>query len=161
MKISKLTLGDESVLREIRLRALADSPSAYGSSLEDEIALTDSDWRIRLARADAATFVCMDDDGTAVGLVTGVIDDDFANVGWLLSMWVEPTKRGIGVAGQLIDEVIGWTRVKNCTSLLLQVTEGNTSAERAYEKRGFRRTGVTIMRERDNMAEFEMELTLD
>jgi len=143
------------------LRALADSPSAYGSSFEEEIALTETDWRNRLARVDAATFVCRDEDSTAIGLVTGMIDDDLANVGWLLSMWVEPTKRGNGVAGQLIDEVIAWTRAQSCTSLLLQVTEGNTSAERTYEKRGFRKTGTIVLRERDNMAEFEMEMTLD
>lgn len=160
MKICRLVSGDESVLREIRLRALADSPSAYGSSFEEEVALTEVDWRIRLERVDAATFVSTDDDSTAIGLVTGAIDDDFANVGWLLSMWVDPTKRGNEVAGQLIDEVIAWSRAQNCTSLLLQVTEGNTSAERAYGKRGFRKTGTTIIRERDNMAEFEMELTL-
>lgn len=160
MKIRRLVVGDESVLRGIRLRALADTPSAYGSSFEDEIALTEADWRIRLARADAATFVSVDDERAAIGLVIGMIDDDFANVGWLLSMWVEPTKRGNGVAGQLIDEVVAWSQVQKCTSLLLQVTEGNTSAERTYEKRGFRKTGTTVIRERDNMLEFEMELIL-
>ncbi|MEO8163541.1 MAG: GNAT family N-acetyltransferase, partial [Ilumatobacteraceae bacterium] len=160
VKISRLVIGDELVLRDIRLRALADSPSAYGSSLELEVALTDADWRNRLARIDAATFIARDGDGTAIGLVTGMIDDDFANVGWLLSMWVEPTKRGNGVAGQLIDEVLAWSREQNCTSLLLQVTEGNTSALRTYEKRGFRQTGTTVLRERDNMAETGMELIL-
>lgn len=160
MKISRLVIGDESVLRDIRLRALADSPSAYGSSLDLEIALTDADWRNRLARVDAATFICRDGDGTAIGLVAGIIDDDLANVGWLVSMWVDPAQRGNGVAGQLIDEVLAWSRAQNCTSLLLQVTEGNVSAQRMYEKRGFRETGRTVLRERDGMAETEMELIL-
>ncbi|MEO5974850.1 MAG: GNAT family N-acetyltransferase [Ilumatobacteraceae bacterium] len=160
MKISRLVTGDESVLREIRLRALADSPSAYGSSLEWEIALTEADWRNRLARTDSATFICRDRDGAAIGLVTGMLDDVFATVGWLLSMWVEPTKRGNGVAGQLIDEVLAWSRAQNCTSLLLQVVEGNTSAQRTYEKRGFQKTGKTEVRERDSMIEFEMELII-
>lgn len=161
MKIRRLVNGDESVLREIRLRALLDSSSAYGSSYEREHQFTDDDWRNRLARADAATFVCKQDDGIAIGLVTGAVDDDFANVGWLYSMWVEPTKRGIGVAGRLIDEIIAWSKLQNCTSIHLHVTDGNTSAERTYEKRGFRRTGTTLLRERDNVTEFEMEMILD
>ncbi len=160
-KISRLVTGDESVLRDIRLRALADSPSAYGSTLEEETALTEADWQKRLARIDAATFVYRENDGAACGLVTAVIDDDFAHIAWLLSMWVEPSKRGGGVAGQLIDEVIAWSRAQKCTYILLQVTSGNTSAERTYEKRGFRKTGTTIVRERDNMAESEMKLLLE
>lgn len=160
LKIRKLVTGDEAVLREIRLMALLDSPSAYGSTYEREHQYVEDDWRNRLARNDAVTLVSEQDDGVAIGLVTGAIDDDFAEIGWLLSMWVNPAMRGIGVAGQLIDEVITWSKLQNCTSIRLQVTDGNTSAERAYLKRGFRRTGSTILRERDNVSEFEMELVL-
>ena len=158
LKIRRLITGDELVLREIRLQALLDSPSAYGSIYEHEHLLVDDDWRKRLARNDAVTLVIEQDDGVAIGLVTGAIDDDFADIGWLLSMWVNPAMRGNGVAGHLIDEIITWAKLKNCTSIRLQVTDGNTSAERAYLKRGFRRTGTTILRERDNVSEFEMEL---
>ncbi|MEO8363835.1 MAG: GNAT family N-acetyltransferase [Ilumatobacteraceae bacterium] len=143
------------------MRALLDSPTAYGSTYDREFAFVDSDWQIRLARADAATFLCVQDDGIAVGLVTGAIDDDSSDISWLLSMWVDAKKRGGGIAGQLIDEVVAWSRLQNCKTLRLQVTKGNTSAERAYEKRGFRRTGVTEIRERDQVVEFEMELFLD
>lgn len=160
-KIRRLVNGDESVLREIRLMALLDSPSAYGSSYEREHLFVEVDWRKRLARNDAVTLVSEQDDGVAIGLVTGAIDDDFVDIGWLLSTWVNPMMRGNGVAGQLIDEVIAWSRLQNCTSIHLQVTDGNISAERAYEKCGFRRTGTTILRERDNVTEFEMELILD
>lgn len=161
MEIRRLVNGDETVLREIRLMALLDSPSAYGSSYEHEYLFVEDDWRKRLTRNDAATFVSERDDGVAIGLVTGAIDDDYADIGWLLSMWVNPTMRGNGVAGQLIDEVITWSKLQNCTSIHLQVTDGNTSAERAYLKRGFRRTGTTILRDRDNVTLFEMELILD
>lgn len=140
---------------------MLDSPTAYGSTYEREFAFVDADWQIRLARSDAATFVCDQDGGFAIGLVTGAIDDDCLDISWLLSMWVDPKIRGGGVAGQLIAEVIAWSKLQNCRTLRLQVTEGNTSAERAYEKRGFRRTGVAEIRERDQVTEFEMDLSLD
>lgn len=142
------------------MRALLDSPTAYGSTHDREFAFVEVDWQIRLARIDAATFVCVENDGNAIGLVTGAIDDDYSDIAWLLSMWVDPLARGKQVAGHLIDEVIGWSKLHDCRIIRLQVTDGNVSAERAYEKQGFRRTGVTEIRDRDQMLEFEMELAL-
>jgi GNAT superfamily N-acetyltransferase len=160
LQIYRLVVGDEQALREIRLRSLLDTPTAYGSTYERESALVETDWRGRLARTDAATFVCQRDDGVAIGLVTGMIDESSAIVAWLMAMWVDPKLRRKGVARLLIDEVITWSRVQNCTTLRLHVTEGNARAERVYKRHGFRRTGSSELRERDNMIEFEMELTL-
>lgn len=156
-QIRRLAIGDERVLQEIRLRALLDEPDAYGSSYEREIVFVESDWQKRLSRIDAATFVCERDDGVAVGLITGMIDDNSDLIAWLTSMWVDPEARGSGAAGLLIDEVIAWSLIKNCALIRLDFTEGNVNAERAYEKSGFRRTGATSLRERDNTAEIEME----
>ena len=156
-QIRRLALGDECVLQQIRLRALLDEPDAFGSSYERESVFVESDWQGRLARIDAATFVCERSDGIAVGLVTGMIDDNSAHIAWLTSMWVDPEARGSGVADLLIDEVIAWSLLKKCALIRLDFTEGNGRAERAYEKSGFRRTGTSTLRERDNMSEIEME----
>lgn len=160
-QIRRLDLGDERVLQEIRLRALLDEPDAFGSSYERESEFVETDWQRRLARIDAATFVCERDDKVAVGLVTGMIDENSAQIAWLTSMWVDPEARGSGVARLLIDEVISWSLTKNCALIHLDFTEGNGNAERAYEKSGFRRTGMTSRRERDSMVEIEMELKIN
>lgn len=160
LRIRLLVVGDERVLRETRLRALRDEPSAFGSSYEREYAFVEADWRGRLARIDAASFLCERDDGAAVGLVTGTIDESTTFVAHLTAMWVDPDSRGKGVAGLLIDEVIRWAATHGCTALRLDVTDGNYRAERAYEKHGFRRTGTTSLRERDNLTEVEMEFKL-
>ena len=160
-QIRRLASGDERVLQEIRLRALLDEPDAFGSSYEREFVFVETDWQRRLARIDAATFVCEREDKVAVGLVTGMIDENSAHIAWLMSMWVDPEARGSGVAGLLIDEVISWSLIKNCALIRLDFTEGNSNAERVYEKSGFRRTGMTSRRERDSMVEVEMELKIN
>ena len=160
LQTHRLLVGDEQALREIRLRSLRGEPSAYGSSYELENAFVEADWRRRVAEIDSASFVCEHDDSGAIGMVGGVLDQSHASVAWLVAMWVDPEYRRKGVAGLLINEVIAWSAMQNCTTIRLFVTDGNVRADRTYEKHGFRRTGTTELRDRDNTIENEMELTL-
>ena len=161
LQTRRLLVGDEQTLREIRLRSLRGEPSAYGSSYERESAFVEADWRQRVAGIDSASFVCEQDDSGAIGMVSGVLDESQASVAWLVAMWVDPEFRRKGVAGQLINEVIAWSAIQNCTTIRLFVTDGNVRADRTYEKHGFRRTGATELRDRDNKIENEMEMILD
>ena len=104
--------------------------------------------------------MCEKDGAGPIGMVSGVLDESQSSVAWLVAMWVDPEFRRRGVAGQLINEVIAWSAMQNCTTIRLFVTDGNVRADRTYEKHGFRRTGATELRDRDNTIENEMELLL-
>ena len=58
--------------REMRLRALADSPSAFGSTYTREVAFTEQDWRRRLAGDGVCVLV--EDDGLPVGMGAGFLN---------------------------------------------------------------------------------------
>ncbi len=160
MKIRRLTLEDSDLLRTLRLRALSEAPSAFGSTYEREEAFTDEEWRRRL-RADGHPHVVSErPDGTAVGLAALVQDWTDATVGHLMAMWVAPEARGSGAADLLIDRVVESAIDAGLATVRLHVTEGNARAERVYERNGFSRTGNTVVRDRDGVVEVEMERSL-
>ena len=129
--------------RELRLRALADSPEAFSRTLAEEAVRPDEEWSSRLAASAAspAEFAALAErDARPVGLVYGRVDPDTPERAHLYSMWVDPAARRAGVGGLLVDAVITWARAARAVTLVLQVTEGNAPAFRLYERAGFART---------------------
>src|SRR3954463_4983471 len=53
--VRRAVAGDEPILRALRLRALTDSPAAFGSTYERELARTTADWQRWLT--PGATFI--------------------------------------------------------------------------------------------------------
>lgn len=127
------------VLRQIRLEALEDTPDAFTATFDDELNLTESDWRSRLERDSSITFVAFAEKNLAVGLVVG---SDYDNQAGLFSMWVNSSYRGQGIAGDLVDSVIQWARNGGYLHLFLDVADTNTSAIALYEGKGFFATGA-------------------
>jgi GNAT superfamily N-acetyltransferase len=134
-------------LRALRLRALADAPMAFGSTLAREEAFPEDVWHERAAGgasgADRVTFIA-ERDGQWVGLATGLAaDPDEPDKGepLLVGMFVEPVERGRGLGAALVAAVVAWARARGATSLYLWVTATNDSAIALYDKCGFRRTG--------------------
>ncbi len=117
-------------VRDIRLRALADAPSAYGSRLDEEQDRPESFWRERLERHAAATFLALDGDET-VGLVRAFIAPEDVTSAELVSMWVAPEARGQGVGRRLVAAVTEWTRDHGATGISLWVTETNAPSSSA------------------------------
>src|SRR6185437_553107 len=128
-------------------------PDAFSSKLEYEVDLTEAEWRARLGRA--ATFGAMDGE-TVAGIAVGLTNDKIQHVE-LVSMWVRPEARGIGVGGGLIEAVLGLAFDAGFGEVRLWVVDGNERAERVYSRLGFRRTGaVALVREGEPLMEFEM-----
>lgn len=138
--VQRLGADDWERGREIRMRALADAPDAFGSTLAEEEALGVADWMRRVRRRDAATFVAVADGGGDVGLAVGAGYDDQAG---LFAMWVAPGNRGEGVGGALVDAVIEWATGEGFEKLFLDVGDENREAIALYASRGFLPTGIT------------------
>jgi GNAT superfamily N-acetyltransferase len=135
--VTRLGEDDWRAWREVRLAALADSPTAFGSTMEDERAIAEDRWR-EMVRS-AAVFVATAG-VEAVGTVAGLYRDSAEDRG-LGAMWVAPQWRGRGVAGQLVATVVTWSRSGDAVRVGLWVPDDNARARRFYERQGFRLSG--------------------
>jgi GNAT superfamily N-acetyltransferase len=140
MRVRCVTLDELGRLRDLRLRALADSPGAFGARYEDEAQRPVSEW-VRWV-SEGSTFV-LDDDGEWFGLAALFANrDDDSGVN-LVSMWVDPRRRGQGLGSFLLQSVIDVASTRDAKFLELGVVEGNDVAYRMYERAGFGVTGRT------------------
>jgi GNAT superfamily N-acetyltransferase len=138
LAVRRLQPDDWQAFLDIRLAALADSPSAFATTLARAQAFTEADWRSRLTTG--CTVVAADGaGGEPVGLAGGYLHD---GVPELIMMWVRPDRRGTGAADVLVEAVADWAGEQGADRLLLWVVEGNERAARVYRRLGFAHTGA-------------------
>ncbi|MFN8075508.1 MAG: GNAT family N-acetyltransferase [Kineosporiaceae bacterium] len=143
-------------VRDVRLAALAESPSAFGSTLEREQTYDAARWR---QWTRAAVFLASVG-GTPVGIAAGVPGDTEASR-QLVAVWVSPDVRGRGVSSQLLERVEEWAVSDGARCLHLWLARGNVPARRLYERRGYVDTGrVQPLPSNPAVLEDQMVLTL-
>lgn len=152
--VRRAALGDEAILRELRLQALREAPDAFGSTYEWEVARTTADWQRWMSPGVA--FI-LDEPQGARGMVAGVHDDTNPAVVHLMAMWAHPEIRGSGGADELIAALVAWAHSERADWVRLKVIQGNERARRFYERVGFYPTGHQTTRARDGQIEIEME----
>jgi GNAT superfamily N-acetyltransferase len=134
-------------LRTLRLRALADAPMAFGSTLARELDYSDDIWRERAegasAGCDRATFIA-ERDGRWVGSATCLAQLDKADSEGplLVDMFVDTAERRAGVGAALVEAVCGWAQSCGAGRITLWATSGNDPAVALYRRCGFRATGA-------------------
>ena len=153
MTVRRAVAGDEAIVRDLRLQALADAPEAFGSTLERELARTPEDWRRWLSHG--ATFIVEEWDGPK-GIACGVPHDGDPSAIFVMSVWVHPSLRGTGAGDALMAAVLSWAEAEGFAAAWLHVGKSNQPARRLYERHGFRATGEEVIRGRDGLVEIEM-----
>ena len=144
MRIRELERQEWALFRELRLRALADSPNAFARTLAEALGQDDAYW-VRLTESVTApggqVMLIAEVEDRPAGLAFGLFDKERAKTGHVGGMWVEPAARGRGAGRALLEAAIAWARARELDRLELWVTEGNGPAIRLYERSGFADTG--------------------
>jgi len=143
--IELITQQNAMGFKDVRLRALQNTPTAFSSTYAEEFQLTDAEWVKRAARWTDETSIgyLAVDAGSPCGIAAGFLDKNDATRAHLVSMWVAPTHRRLGIGRTLVDAIIAWLRVKSVRTLQLLVTSNNDPAIRFYQQLGFQLTGRT------------------
>ncbi|WP_408638229.1 GNAT family N-acetyltransferase [Nonomuraea corallina] len=125
-------------LKTVRLRALRDTPDAFGSSYERESRFTPETWTERLTGSWWRVAVR---EGRDVGLVCVRIEEGRAH---LLAMWVAPEARNRGVGSRLVDAAVERARQAGVEEVELWCADHNAAARALYTGKGFTPSGRTM-----------------
>ncbi|WP_460570283.1 GNAT family N-acetyltransferase [Humibacter soli] len=120
--------------RSLRLQALKEAPFAFGSTYEEWRGAPEGQWRQRLRIPDALNLIASVN-GLPAGMASGMPGDRPETIE-LVSMWVDPSARGMGVADILIASVSEWAAIR-ARELWLAVVPSNTRAIAVYTRNGF------------------------
>lgn len=135
--------GEWAIWRDLRLRALAESPEAFAHSLDEERAHPDQ-WWIDIVGPTVhhprGGLWFGELDSEPVGMVFARIDESLTTVE-MGAMWVDPVARGLGLGKALLDQAITWGRGLGATQARLWVATANPEAAGLYRSRGFVASG--------------------
>jgi GNAT superfamily N-acetyltransferase len=138
-EITVRVLGESewSLYREIRLRALAQSPSAFTATLADEADRDESFWRDRMTRS----YRLLAERGQLPqGIVSlGVYDEPSAAE--VFGLYVVPEARGTGVSWRLVEAAAALATQNGYAQLYYWVGTDNGRAVGFAKNFGFRSTG--------------------
>ena len=125
-------------LRDMRLAALHESPTAFLSSYSEESAYEEREWRAEFVRGEWILEIRNDEAIALVGVTQeqSTPPDEY----YLEYMWVSPCFRRHGVATALIKNVLRWLINRGFATIWVWVLDGNEPAKRLYEKCGFTST---------------------
>lgn len=124
--------------RDVRLRALKESPEAFVASAEEEGTYGEDRWRGRMQRSRR---LLAEQGDSVVGVVSvGSHKIEAPGVGELFGLWVEPALRGTGVARKLLEAAAAQARADDLKQLIYWVGTDNGRAVAFASSFGFRPT---------------------
>ena len=148
MTIRFLDSGDLTAYRDLRLAALQESPTAFGSSYVEEADLPLTEFADRLRppnKPDNGVIGAFVDDGRLVGVLGFAREYRVkrVHIASIWGMYVSPEFRGQGFGAALLDEAIAHARrLGSVRQIILSVTASNVAAGALYRSRGFERFGM-------------------
>ncbi len=143
--IRELAVHEVTLLRQLRLRALKDSPGEFGESLAEAKTHPADYWdgiTGGLTGESPQRMFIAESAGQPVGSVYALGDANDHEAARLGGMWVDSSVRCHGIGSQLTDAVVSWARKRGLKRIGLWVADADTPAHRLYLRAGFVDTAI-------------------
>ncbi len=142
-RVRRVRESDRDAVRALRLEALRTDRNAFGSTYQRESGFDNAVWANRVKRGahapDEGLWVAETPDGTLAGMIGVYPNGEALHV---VSMWVAPKVRRLGVGGRLLDHLLRWAAARYPgRRVQLDVNPAQSEAVRLYRSRGFVPTG--------------------
>ncbi|MDF9620238.1 GNAT family N-acetyltransferase [Pseudomonas entomophila] len=136
---------DWPIYRDLRLKALLDTPDAFGSTYASESLRSDQAWQARVESAltsgrDRLLIALLD--RVPCGLVWCRLSATEPVTADLYQMWVAPEARGQGAGRALLRVALDWSRDHQVHEVRLGVTVADSPAMGLYRANGFYPSGA-------------------
>ena len=129
-----LDADDWARLRDMRLKALIDSPHAFGGTFEKESLFDEQQWRSDFAKQ---THIVASVNGVdAAMMYVENLEGDFGAKCWIGGCWSDPDFRGTGLMRAMFEFLDKHAESRDWSVQGLGVWTDNTAAIAAYEKLG-------------------------
>ena len=139
--VRRVGSGDAMILRELALRSLADSPSAFGRTLEQErcnpISFYEDQATVHGSSDRTTSFLLLVDDHIA-GIIGAFLDKEDPSAAYLCAMWVDPAHRRRGAGTLLVNSAVAWVRTRSARVVRAWVADGNGTGRAFWVSAGFR-----------------------
>ncbi len=146
MKVRRIHADEGARLRDLRLRALAEAPDAFATSLGAARARPQAYWEEfaeRAATSDTTATFVVEDGAQWHGLGGGFFLEGRRDTAELVAMWVDPARRRSRIGTALVDAIVQWARGRGAKRVQLWVTQSNDRAISLYVRHGFVETAHT------------------
>ena len=135
LDIKILTAAKWTMLRDIRLEALAESPQAFLSTHKREISWREEQWIAEFDRGEWSIGFVADQAVSLLGATR--TPETPRHECYLEYMWVTPGHRRSGVAYRMLSLTFDRLQAQGVKTVFLYVLDGNDAAMRLYKRAGF------------------------
>ena len=144
MRIRTLEPHEIILHRDLRLRALRDSPDSFGETAADVEARPFCYWQDltrSVTEPDRHVMFLACESDAVYGSAYGLRDPEHGDGGRIGGTWVAPSHRQQGVGRALLQAVFAWAREHGFRRLRLWAPSESAAALALYRHAGFKDTG--------------------
>jgi ribosomal protein S18 acetylase RimI-like enzyme len=127
--------------RELRLRALKESPNAFSSTLGAEALLGFEIWKNWVSEKPDRKVMVAERGEEWLGTVSAAPYQGLHDAYNFFALWVDPAVRRSGVGTQLLEAMLAWAKGTQRARARFHVHQANEAALKLLERTGFKDTG--------------------